>query len=51
MGVPCVVEVDYTAQVIRVHTPEVDSPTVYRRGDHMDIPFRATVDEIFSVLD
>ena len=50
-GAPHVVEVDYTKRVIRVHTPEVDSAIVYRQGDQLTVPFRASVDEIFGILD
>ena len=51
MGAPNVIEVDYGKRVVRVYTPEADSPIVYGSGDHIDTPFRASVDEIFSVLD
>jgi Uma2 family endonuclease len=51
MGVPSVVEVDYTRRVIRVYTQEADSPAVYRSGDQMTEPFHAAADEIFAVLD
>lgn len=50
-GAPHVVEVDYTKRVIRVHTPEADSAIVYRQGDQLTVPFRASVDEIFGILD
>jgi len=51
MGVPHVVEVDYQRRIISVHTPEGESATVYRRGDQITTPFRASVDEIFAILD
>ena len=51
MGVPHVVEVDYTKRVVRVHTPEADSAAVYRTGQQLTVPFRAVIDEIFAVLD
>jgi len=51
MGVPSVVEVDYMRRALYVYTPETDSAVVYRQGDQVISPFRATVDEIFSVLD
>ncbi len=51
MGVPHVVEVDYTKRVVRIHTPEADSVVVYREGDQITVPFRAAASEIFAVLD
>ena len=51
MGVPHVLEVDYTRRVIRLHTPEADSVAVYREGEQMTVPFRAAVSEIFAILD
>ena len=51
MGVPHVVEVDYQKRVVRVHTPEPESLSVYGSGDQMAVPFRAAVNEIFAVLD
>jgi Uma2 family endonuclease len=51
MGVPNVVEVDYTRRVVRVHTPEADAVALYRAGDQMIVPFRAAVSDIFAVLD
>lgn len=51
MGVPHIVEVDYTRRVIQVHAQEADSPAVYRQGDQLTVPFRAAVDEIFAILD
>jgi hypothetical protein len=30
---------------------EADSAVVYRQGDQVTAPFRATIDEIFAVLD
>jgi Uma2 family endonuclease len=51
MGVPNVVEVDYKKRVIRVHTPGQTRPAEYRKGDQLTVPFQASVDEIFSVLD
>jgi Uma2 family endonuclease len=51
MGVPNVIEVDYSRRVVRVHTTEADSPKVYGPGEKLSEPFRASVDEIFSVLD
>jgi Uma2 family endonuclease len=51
MGVPNVVEVDYTTRLIRIYTQEADSAVVYRQGDQVTAPFRATIDEIFAVLD
>lgn len=51
MGVPHVVEVDYRRRVIRVHTPDSETTAIYAAGDHMAVPFRATVNEIFAVLD
>ena len=51
MGVPHVVEVDYTKRLIRLHTPEADSVAVYRPGDQLTVPFRAAVNEIFAILD
>jgi Uma2 family endonuclease len=49
MGAPNVIEVDYTKRVIQVHTSEAE--TVHNPGDHITTPFRASVDEIFSILD
>lgn len=51
MGVPNVIEVDYTKRVLRVYTPDEDSPHTYRPGDQLTQPFHATIDDIFSVLD
>lgn len=51
MGVPCVIEADYTRRVVLVYTPDADAPAVYRAGDQITSPFRAAVSEIFSVLD
>ncbi len=51
LGVPNVIEVDYTKRVIRLHTPESESVAVYRQGDQLTAPFQASVDEIFTVLD
>lgn len=51
MGVPSVVEMEYTRRVFHVYTPEEDSAAVYRQGDQLTAPFRASVDEIFAVLD
>jgi Uma2 family endonuclease len=51
MGVPNVMEVDYTKRVVRLHTPEADAAAVYRQGDRVTVPFHASVDEIFCVLD
>jgi Uma2 family endonuclease len=50
MGVPHVVEVDYTRRVVKVHTPDSDAIDVYREGDHMTVPFRVAVAEIFVGL-
>jgi hypothetical protein len=49
MGAANVIEVDYTKRVIQVHTSEVEA--VYNPGDQINTPFRASVNEIFSVLD
>jgi Uma2 family endonuclease len=51
MGVPHVIEIDYTRRVVLVHTPDADAPSVYRTGDQISIPFQADVSTIFSVLD
>lgn len=51
MGVPHVVEVDYTRRVVLVHTPDADAPAVYRTTDHMTAPFDTGITAIFSVLD
>lgn len=51
MGVPHVVEVDYTRRVVLVHTPDGDAPAVYREADHMTVPFDTNITAIFSVLD
>jgi Uma2 family endonuclease len=51
MGVPHVVEVDYTRRVVRIYTPDGDAAAVYRAGDQLQAPFRATVEQVFSVLD
>lgn len=51
MGAPHVVEVDYTKRIIRVYAPEDEAATIYRAGDQLNTPFRASVDEIFSILD
>lgn len=51
MGVPNVVEVDYKKRVLRVHTLGQVRAAEYRRGDQIAVPFQASVDEIFSVLD
>ncbi|MBV9266481.1 MAG: Uma2 family endonuclease, partial [Acidobacteriaceae bacterium] len=51
MGVPHVVEVDYTRRVVKVHKPDADEVAVYGDGDQMTDPFRATIREIFTVLD
>lgn len=51
MGVPNVVEVDYTRRVIRTYTPEADAAAVYREGDQLATPFRASLQEIFAILD
>ncbi len=51
MGVPHVVEVDYTKRVVLVHNPESDAPAVYGSGDEVTSPFRVRVAEIFAGLD
>jgi Uma2 family endonuclease len=51
VGAPHVVEVDYTKSVVRASARESDSVTVYQRNDHLTVPFRAAVDEIFAILD
>ncbi|HEX4227833.1 MAG TPA: Uma2 family endonuclease [Bryobacteraceae bacterium] len=51
MGVPHVVEVDYTRRIVRVHTPESDAFSIYGDGDQMSTPFRAAVAEIFAILE
>ncbi|HZQ52471.1 MAG TPA: Uma2 family endonuclease [Bryobacteraceae bacterium] len=51
MGVPYVIEVDYKKRLVLVHTPNAEAAAVYRKGDQLTTPFRASVDEIFSVLD
>lgn len=51
MGVPHVIEVDYTKRVVRVHTPEADSVAIYRDGEQMNGPFRVEVGDIFAILD
>lgn len=51
MGVPHAVEVDYTKRVVRVHSAGSADVVVYREGDEMTAPFRASVKEIFSVMD
>jgi Uma2 family endonuclease len=51
MGVPHVVEVDYTRRVVKVHTPEADAVSIYRQGDQMTAPFRSVVADIFAILD
>ena len=50
MGVPHVIEVNYSKRTIQVHTQDADSIT-YRQGDRLTIPFNADINEIFSVLD
>lgn len=51
MGVPYVVEADYTKRVVLVHTPEAESVSVFHDEDELTVPFRAKVKEIFSILD
>jgi Uma2 family endonuclease len=51
MGVPHVLEVDYTKRIVRLYTPEAETVAVYRQGDRMTAPFNAAVDELFAVLD
>jgi Uma2 family endonuclease len=51
MGVPHVVEVDYTRRSVRVHTPESDAVSVYGEVDQMSTPFRVAVAEIFAILE
>lgn len=51
MGVPNVVEVDYKKRHVRVHAADSDAVVSYREGDQIATPFRASVSEIFSVLD
>jgi Uma2 family endonuclease len=51
MGVPHVVEVDYTRRVVRVHTPESDAVAMYGQDDQMTVPFRGAVAEIFAILE
>lgn len=51
MGVPHVVEVDYTRRIVKVHTPESDAVGIYGQGDQMSTPFRSVVVDIFSILD
>jgi Uma2 family endonuclease len=51
MGVPHVVEADYTKRIVRIYTPEADSVALYGEGDQIAVPFRAAVSEIFAVLD
>jgi Uma2 family endonuclease len=51
IGIPYVVEVDYTRRVVLVHTPAADTATVYRADDQITEPFRACVSEIFAILD
>ena len=51
MGVPHVVEVDYTRRAVRVHRPDSEEVALYVSGDHLSVPFQAAVDEIFAVLD
>ncbi len=51
MGVPYVLEADYTKRTIRVYTPESELVVVHRAGDQISTPFHSSVDEIFSVLD
>lgn len=51
MGVPHVVEVDYTRRIVRVHMPDSDTVSVYCEGDHITGPFRGAVGEIFTILE
>jgi Uma2 family endonuclease len=51
MGVPHVVEVDYTRRTVRVHTPDSETVSVYCEGDRITAPFHGTVAEIFTILE
>lgn len=51
IGIPYVVEVDYTRRVVLVHTPAGDAATVYRADDQITDPFQASIGEIFAILD
>ncbi len=51
MGVPHVLEADYTKRTIRLYTPESELVVVHRAGDQLSTPFNSSVNEIFSVLD
>ena len=51
MGVPNVLEVDYTKRLLRLYTPEAEAAVVFRQGDQLTVPFHAAVDEVFTVLD
>lgn len=49
MGVPHVVEIDYTRRLVKVHTADLD--VTYVETDRMAEPFQTEVREIFSILD
>jgi Uma2 family endonuclease len=49
IGVPHVVEVDYTHRLLKVHTADTD--VTYVETDGMSQPFETQVSEIFSILD
>ena len=51
MGVPHILEADYTKREIQIHTPDLLRAAVYHAGDRMTSPFTADIDEIFAVLD
>ena len=51
MGVPYVLEADYTKRTIRLYTPDSELTVVHRADDQLLVPFKASINEIFSVLD
>lgn len=49
MGVPHVVEIDYTRRVVKVHTADTD--VTYGENDRLTQPFEAEIRELFAILD
>ena len=49
MGVPHVVEVDYTRRLVKVHTADLDM--TYVETDRITEPFQTEVSAIFAILD
>jgi Uma2 family endonuclease len=49
MGVPHVVEIDYTRRVVKVHTADAD--ITYRENERVTQPFEAEIRDIFAILD